>query len=193
MERKGILLFTDWEKGFWTIWREAPYPKKSYTDLSGWDELRKKCPLPGVGIYSKFKKHNLLEDSFVYLRITGMEYDPETLKPTFFFEPIKEADTKSISLINRMSSHHRRLFSAIKSDELLHILKGLNESPPREWVELLREPPIGEGARWREFIGEHFHEIDEANLSNEEFEDRVFQLLKALVVLQDWLKSKFIS
>lgn len=51
MERnqKVTLLFTDWQKRFWTRKRKAPYPTTDYGDLQGWEELSNKCPLLGIG------------------------------------------------------------------------------------------------------------------------------------------------
>jgi len=54
--KQVILLATDWASDYWESNKEAPYPKTKYTELPGWEELSKNCPLAGLGIYSKLKK-----------------------------------------------------------------------------------------------------------------------------------------
>ena len=49
--KEVLLLATAWTSDYWESDKEAPYPKNKYTDLTGWDDLSKRCPLPGIGKY----------------------------------------------------------------------------------------------------------------------------------------------
>jgi hypothetical protein len=84
--KQVILLATCWASDYWESGKEAPYPKTKYTELPGWEELSKNCPLAGLGIYIK-QKENI---PFVYLKITEMRYDPNTHAPYFNFQVIKK-------------------------------------------------------------------------------------------------------
>jgi hypothetical protein len=173
--KKVILLATTWTPTYWNVSQEAPYPKKRYKELSDWEELSKNCPLPGLGIYIKQKDRNM---KFSYLLIKGMRYDSVSEQPYFEFAPIHESSTESRELTSKLPNENRTLFSSIQSDTLINILKNIGESPPEEWKNLieLKETIIS----WQDYIGKYFLEIESKNLSNEEFEDRIFNLLKAL-------------
>lgn len=176
--KRIVLLKTSWEIDYWSKPREAPYPNRKYFDLHDWEALSKKCPLPGLGIYIKQKDRDYTFVRFVYVRIKGMRYDSITGQPYFEFDPIQESTTESWQLTNKLPAENRPLFSSIQSDTLINILKNIGENPPKEWISLieLKETIIS----WQDYIGKYFLEIESKNLSNEEFEDRVSDLLRAL-------------
>lgn len=170
-----IILCTAWRPDYWEISQEAPYPKRRYTELPEWETLASNCPLAGLGVYSKGKKGDYRNRNFVYLKINGMRYD-ENKQPYFHFEPIKISKTSSKRLLEQLPS--LSLFSAIKGEDLLNILETLGEQPPQEWMELFTvEKPA---KSWRNYIGIRFLELIDKDLSDAEFEDRVFELFKAL-------------
>ncbi len=176
--KKVILLATAWTSDYWESDKEAPYPKTKYTDLTGWEELSKNCPLAGLGIYIKQKERDFTRIPFVYLKITGMGYDTNTKSPSFNFKIIKKAGTESKSLTDRLPSENRKLFSTINAYQLVQILKKIGENPPKEWLGLIErfEIPFD----WRDYIGRYFLELESESLSNNEFEDRIANLLTAL-------------
>ncbi len=176
--KKVILLYTDWEEKYWEFPKEAPYPGREYTQLPEWDETKKNLPLPGLGIYSKFKKQDLSEDPFVYIRVDGMRYDENSKQPYFSFTRIERSKTKSFNLSKILPSEAKKLFSGIDAENLMEYLTQIGETPPKEWMDLieLKEMPI----RWEDSIGVYFLDIERKNLSNNEFEDRIADLLKAL-------------
>lgn len=182
--KKCLLLATDWEPDYWEKEKKAPYRKRKYTDLVEWNELSENCPLPGIGIYTKGEKQDLSRVLFMYLEIKNMEYDYNTLEPLFHFRPIKKSKTESYKLVNELprnnkTSHDQpKLFSAINSEELLKILKEIGEAPPEEWIKLIEEEK--HIISWEDWIGKYFLELKRGHLSNNEFEDRVADLLKAL-------------
>lgn len=178
MMKKTLLLATGWENDYWELDKKAPYPKKSYTELAEWDELSKNCPLPGIGRYIKQKNNDFSRIPFVYLEIKGLSYDPSTKQPYFTFRFLRKSNTESIKLENRLPMNNRKLFSAIQSQELIEILKDIGEEPPEEWKKLLEIKE--EIFHWKNYLGKYFLEIEERSLSNDEFEDRVANLLNAL-------------
>ncbi|MCW7078377.1 MAG: restriction endonuclease [Canidatus Methanoxibalbensis ujae] len=175
-----IILCTAWSPDYWETSKEAPYPKRRYTDLPEWKTLASNCPLAGLGVYIKqrIKGRDIdhRDKKFVYLKIKKMKYDRNTGQPYFNFDPIKASETSSKRLLEQLPS--LLLFSTIKSEDLLKILKILGEEPPQEWMELITaEKPA---KSWRDYVGVRFLELIDRDLGNEEFEDRVAELFKAL-------------
>ncbi|ROL56130.1 hypothetical protein D9V84_09410 [Bacteroidetes/Chlorobi group bacterium Naka2016] len=176
--KKVILLATAWHSDYWESDKEAPYPGTTYTQLKEWDELSQNCPLAGLGIYIKQKENDFRTIPFVYLKITGMRYDPITQQPYFNFKVIKKASRESIELSIRLPSETRRLFSAINADQLIKILNEIGEKPPAEWLSLIESGQTS--VSWEDYIGKYFLDLKSGNLSNDEFEDRIYNLLTAL-------------
>ena len=172
-------MFTDWEKcNYWEKPKEAPYPKMSYKRLSGWNELIKNLPLPGLGIYGHYRQEDCSREPFVYLQVNSMRYDINSEEPSFSFKPTAKSKTESIHLTNSLPPQFRKLFSDIDAEELVKILSSMGETPPPEWMRLIevKEMPVS----WHDYVGKYFLGIETENISNDEFEDRVGNLLKAL-------------
>ena len=104
--KKILLLATVWQPDYWESDKEAPYPKHKYTDLPEWDDLSKSCPLPGIGRYSK----DFSQNTFVYLKIMGMKYDPDTEQPYFDFKTITKSKTESRRLEDKLPYDNRKFF-----------------------------------------------------------------------------------
>jgi len=180
--KKVILLATGWEPDYWEKPKIAPYPTKKYSDLSDWETLSKNCPLAGIGIYIKQtlkgKVHDYSNKQFVYLKIKGMDYDRRTKEPLFDFEPIQKSYTESKKLWNKLPDENKKLFSSIDADNLIKILKEIEEEPPKEWLNLIESGKTP--SYWYDYIGKYFLELKNGGLSNDEFEDRIVALLTAL-------------
>jgi len=175
-----IILCTAWDSNYWEDPKEAPYPKRRYTDLPEWETLTLNCPLAGLGIYIKQKiggeERDYRNRNFVYLKIKGMRYDKDTEKPYFNFEPIKTSGTSSKRLLEQIPS--LPLFSTVKSEDLLNILETLGEEIPKEWIELMMTKKPAKS--WRDYVGVRFLELIDRDLGDAEFEDRIADLFKAL-------------
>ena len=179
MVNRVIILCTAWSEDYWETHREAPYPRRRYTELPEWNNLAGSCPLAGLGVYIKQRVSGEERDyrnrNFVYLKINGMRYD-NTGQPCFSFEPLRTSKVSSKKLLEQLPS--LSLFSAIKTEELLHIFEIWNEQPPQEWVELTKVERVAKS--WRDYVGQRFLDLIDRSLSNTEFEDRVAELFKAL-------------
>ncbi|ADT85191.1 hypothetical protein [Thermococcus barophilus] len=178
--KRVLVLETAWAEDYWESAKEAPYPKRSYKELKDWENLKKSLPLPGLGVYIKQtikgKIHDYLHKPFVYLRVKGMKYN-EKGEPHFDFEPIGKAKVKSEELLKRLPNKSA-LFFSISPKEIIQILEELGEKPPKEWLKLLEGE--ARGWNWKDWIGKYFSDIEEEELSNDEFEDRIADLLKAI-------------
>ncbi|MEO0131426.1 MAG: hypothetical protein ABIK73_00580 [candidate division WOR-3 bacterium] len=157
-----------WEKNE----AETPYRGMNYNQLDNWHELAENCPLPGIGrYYREYKSY-----AFDYLMITGMRYDESNGRPFFAFRYLQRSRTSSVELNRRLPIGN--LFCAVDPDTILRILDELGEQPPQDWLNLF-ETEIRISV-WTDWIGQRFLDLKDAQLSNDEFEDRVFELFRAL-------------
>lgn len=174
-----IILCTAWAEDYWESPKEAPYPKRSYKEFPEWDSLANTCPLPGLGIYIKQKDKDYTNRNFVFLKIKGMRFDKENERPYFSFEPIAVSKTPSINFTQQFPPVGNRLFSAVEGTKVLEVLQTIGEEPPDEWKGLIKfEEKLARS--WRDYVGKYFLELIDTDLSNNEFEDRCSELLKAL-------------
>jgi len=176
--RRVILLATGWQPDYWDSDKEAPYYRTIYSEIANWDDLSNACPLPGIGIYIMQKRGDFSSNSFVYLKIKGMRYDPNTKHPLFSLEFLAKSNIKSSDLSSKLSPENRRFFSAIEPKEIIQILNELGAELPEKWKKLL--DITEEIVSWQDYIGKNFLEIETMSLSNDEFEDRTATLLNAL-------------
>jgi hypothetical protein len=181
---KVLLLATGRRRTYWNSPKEADYSRRSYKDLPEWESLARNCPLPGIGIYIKQKQNDFSSQHFVYLKVKGMRYDPNSEMPYFDFEPVGHSKTPSRELVGRLGDSERvPLFSVKDCSEILTVLQALRETPPSAWKDLLSpEQNTTSQARytWEDYIGKYFLDIKDTNISNNEFEDRVCALLTAI-------------
>lgn len=179
---KVLLLATGWNETYWDSPKEAEYRGKSYEKLPEWESLASNCPLPGIGIYIKQKGKDFSSRHFVYLKIKGMRYDSNSETPYFDFEPVGQSNKRSRELADRLGGRVP-LFSVKDCSEILTILQSLAETPPSAWEDLLSpEQNTTSQARytWKDYIGRYFLDMENENISNDEFEDRVCALLTAI-------------
>lgn len=182
MLNQVVLLTTDWACDYWHRPKVAKYTKPvSYRDLHNWNDLAHSCPLAGLGIYKLGKKQDCSKTPFVYIKINGMTYDVGTGNPDFNFEVIQVASTNSDTLRNKLSAENKRLISSIESHALLRILNEMGEKQPNEWLQLAPGGPISTASpSWRDYLGNYFLALEQGTLSDNEVEDRIAFLLKAL-------------
>lgn len=182
MLNEVILLTTDWEPDYWNKPKTAIYPGKvKYTDIPNWSNLASSCPLAGLGIYYAGRKHDYSGLRFVYITITRMSYDVGTGNPRFNFEVVRPSKTSSDKLRSKLPPKYLRLISTIPIEDLLNVLSDLGEEEPEEWLKLA---VVGVSQKrspaWREFIGDYFLALERSGLGDNEFEDRIASLLKAI-------------
>lgn len=96
----------------------------------------------------------------------------------FDFEFLQAARSTSRELYRRLSGNERNLFTSLVTDRIQTILTQLEEAIPNNW--LIRDNQPTANIHWQNFIGDYFLDLIRESLSNDEFEDRVFQLLKSL-------------
>jgi len=176
--KKILILATNWSDDYWEKDGEAPYQNQRYTELAEWSELSKSCPLPAIGRYYDKKNQKFSESPFIYLKVTGMHYDSNTESPIFDRVMIARSKTASKVLYDQLPSKHRYYFSVVDSDSLIQILRKINDDPPEEWLQLVGK--LLPKPDWKDHIGKFFLEISENALGNNEFEDRVAALIRAV-------------
>jgi len=168
-----LILYTFWSPDYWEKGKEAPYPKRSYEELSNWNELEKSLPVPGIGVYMKQREKDYRQRSFIYLRIKGMRYGG-LREPYFDFEPIRRAEKTSAALLDKIGQH--KLFESRPLDQVIETLKGLGEEPPSDWLRLAKERVKED---WRSWIGSYFLRA-ESDVSNDAFEDIIADIFRAI-------------
>jgi hypothetical protein len=62
-----------------------------------------------------------------------MTYNSRNGEPKFIFKSLRESDTESYKLRDKIS---RKLYHAVEDEGLLEILDELGEEPPQEWTEI---------------------------------------------------------
>ncbi len=172
---KILLLSTILNPNFWESEKEVRYSKE-YVD----DELillSKNCPIPAIGFYNKSGKKDFSSIPFVFLRIKDIRYNTVEESVYFDFEIIAKSKTESKKLINILPSKNNKSYSStITYEELSKILQEITENIPKEWLDKNNK----QANTWTDYIGKYFLDIKNTNISNEEFENRVCVLLKAL-------------
>jgi hypothetical protein len=174
-----ILLQTNWAGDYWNKAKTAPYTEQvRYTDLPDWVDLANRCPLAGLGIYIRGKQRDYSQERFVYIRITGMSYDPGTGNPSFAFDVIRPSATNSETMRNRLPYENRHLISTMQTDDLLTVLAELGENVPDDWLTLAQDKrPVQ--VTWHDWLGTFFLALEQS-MSDNDFEDRIASLLTAI-------------
>ena len=137
--KKILILATSWEPNYWIYEKEVPYEKAKNTDLPEWDDLLKNRPLAGIGIYKKHKDKDYSLNQYVYLKIKGIRHDPDTGVPYFWISPFKRSRVTSSRLERELPENNKSWFYSIDQSMIIEILRNLRETPPEEWLELLRD------------------------------------------------------
>lgn len=182
-----ILLSTIWQNNFFNQNVDAPYNISEENYNNYWQPLSQQCPLKGIGFYKDHPDGRCqATNNFVYLRINGVRYDGQRIH--FDCRFIGFSNTQSINFIHSLPYINRNpLFSIIDDNIFNTINRDLNLLPPQEWNNITPlipppQPPIPNTPpeEINNFIGNYFLEINTAILGNNEFEDRIYNLLIAL-------------
>jgi hypothetical protein len=137
--------------------------------------LKESLPLAGIGIYRKGKHKDLsfLPPCFIIVQSIERnekgeyEFGFRYLSKMEAITSSKFADEMEISTI----------FSPHPHEKVLEVLEKLGIKTPVEWQKLL-EPKSP--TTWKDWIGKHFQEFLSTSISNNDYEDRIFELFTAL-------------
>lgn len=181
MLNQVILLTTDVEDDYWHKPKTAKFwGKVRYTDLPNWNILANSCPLAGLGIYYQ-KRRDCSRIPFVYIKIKEMSYDSKTGNPFFDFDVIGVSSTQSDTLRRKLPLKNQLLISTIEIEDLLRVLNEIGEKAPEEWLHWATDKALPKPSlSWRDYLGNYFWGLEHGTLSNNEFEDRIAFLLRAL-------------
>ncbi|MEO0172019.1 MAG: hypothetical protein ABIL13_02075 [candidate division WOR-3 bacterium] len=145
--------------------------------LNDWDDLCNNLPLASLGVYFGEIKNQ----TFDYLIIRDMKYDPENPKLEFWYEYVGTSRVSSGELLKKLKlvdEGSKKLISSMESENLLDILGELGENPPDVWLNLVGNI---QKRNWRDYIGKYFLDLESLKGENyEKFEDGVYELLRAL-------------
>lgn len=175
---KILLLYTNFGPPYWDReGKPARYTKRSFTQLRDWHELKKSLPVPALGIH--FNKYKDLP--FSYMTVIGMEYDDQGF-PTFDYRCIQKSERASAQLLEKLHNPAiGTLFEARDATVVLSLLTDLGEQPPQEWVTLLSsKQTLPTLEAWREWVGQHFLHLLDPGISNDDFEDVIAEIFRAL-------------
>lgn len=172
---KIIMLKTNWANNYWSQEQlGAPY-RTQYINLP-LENLRRLLPLPAIGIYIDGDSGDFSREPFQFMKIMGINEEGENIK--FHTIPLPTETIASVQVPRRTNN----LFEVIEHPQ--QIIAWLNEqtitSPP-EWLELVnRQPQPTNQETWQDWIGEHFKKLNSNNISNDEFEDIVADIFRAI-------------
>jgi hypothetical protein len=176
--KDGIILETDWQYNYWEKEMPGQYTKSDFRTRPGWEDYRKSCPLPALGMYTgRYKDYK-----FDYLMIKEIKLN-EIGEPHFDYEFLAKSSTRSEFLDLALPKRNQRFFHTLSNQELRLVISKLKENPPKTWVDLLGgqfTPGPSVSVGWEEYVGRYFLEMNQPSLSNQEFEDRVADLLTAI-------------
>lgn len=184
-----ILLSTIWQNNFFNQNVDAPYNITEENYNNYWQPLSLQCPLKGIGFYRNHPDGRCqATNNFVYLRINGIRYDGQRIHFDCHF--IALSNTQSINFIHSLPYINRNpLFSQIDENIFNTIRNDLTLLPPQDWNNITPEihplqhpipPQHLPQVEINNFIGNYFLEIRNVILGNDEFEDRIYNLLTAL-------------
>lgn len=182
-----ILLSTILQSNYFNQNVDAPYNISEENYNNYWQPLSQQCPLKGIGFYRDHPDGRCQSsNNFVYLRINGIRYDGHRIHFDFHFLGL--SNTQSINFIHSLPYINRNpLFSKIDDIIFNTIRIDLNLLPSQDWnnIALIIQPPPPPPPpppqnEINNFIGNYFLEIKTTILGNNEFEDRIFNLLTAL-------------
>lgn len=90
------------------------------------------------------------------------------------------SELSSKALLDQLPQLSGKLFLSLKSDVVLNALLAIGETSPDEWLKLAKGTSSLKTVSWQDYIGRYFLELNNTNLSDDEFEDRCFTLLKVI-------------
>jgi hypothetical protein len=168
-----IVLCTWWEADYWEKDRVAPYPTTSVKPVQ---HLKNSLPLAGIGVYTKGRGRDFTSQPPCFLIIKSIT-ENENGEPQFDFCHVsKMQGIASSTFLSEIGI--RKLFFSVSEEEVLPFLERYSIKPPQEWQKLLEAKPQL-APSWLDWIGKHFHDIQQT-ISNNEYEDRIAEIFTAL-------------
>jgi len=156
---------------YWEKDRIAPYPKRSIRAV---EHLRNALPAPAIGVYIKQRERDFTHIIPCFLAVRNIS-ENEKGEPLFDFHFVAKMEgVTSLDFLSKIGQ--KGLFFTVPQEKVLRALHSFGIVPPAEWRMLLEERIQ---PSWRDWIGKHFEEILQ-QISNQEYEDRVAEILKAL-------------
>lgn len=168
---KIIVLGTEWKENYWENEKVAPY-KLSMERVKG---LKESLPLAGIGIYRKGKHKDLSFLPPCFIIVQSMERN-EKGEYEFGFRYLSKMGAITSSKF-AYEMEMLSLFSTHSHEKVLEALEKLGIKTPLEWQRLL-EPKSP--TTWKDWIGRHFQELLSTSISNDDYEDRIFEIFTAL-------------
>jgi len=166
-----LILCTSWAEDYWEADKVAPYPKTSVRSV---EHLKNALPVPTIGVYIKQRERDFTNLSPCFLIVRNIS-ENEKGEPLFDFHfATKVKGVTSLRFLSEIGG--KRLFYTVPQQRVLKALRKFGIEPPAEWKMLLEEKIH---PSWPDWIGKHFQEILQP-ISNQEYEDRVADILKAL-------------
>lgn len=177
-----IILSTTYQGYYWRKNNNlAPFPtlRNAQQIIQNLQNINHICPLVAIGYYRGAQNNY----NYDYIKIRGAEINAQGhIIVTHDF--INSSHTRSIDLQNLLPPGSGSLFSIFNEDAIIeNILHSLNEVFPTIGGNSVNINPIQRTSvepPFISYIGNNFLDLLQNNLSNDEFEDRVYELLVAL-------------
>jgi hypothetical protein len=179
-----VILTTNWGFNWWQTGGHGRFSgTKASERLPNWKELRKKCPLPAIGLYTD----KFFESEFAYIVIKDIRVDNDDV-PQFEYDFISRGFKESLFLNAKVNRANKKFYFPVDVSLLLESIKSLDIFPPREWIEKFTEipavndvPPTSTDiTNWTPYIGQYFLDLRDTSLGSVEFENRTAALLTAI-------------
>lgn len=160
---------------------------------NSYQQINAQCPMLGIGYYKNSNRPNGTTgfENFDYIKITGIKQNA-LHDYTVHYDFIQSSNTQSINLEHLLPPGLGYIFSIFQNDnQIIHILNQLGETFPVLPVQNIPTvqnvlqvnvvtPNIQQNNNWKDYIGRYFLELLTNNLGNNDFEDRVHELIVAL-------------
>lgn len=190
-----LVLATKYSSTYWQNRNgRAPFANQTNdtTIANNWEQINAQCPMIGIGYYKNSNTPNGTtgNENFEYIKIIGITRNaPNDYTVNFSF--IKSSKTTSNNLRNLLPPGKGYIFSVFNDNSLNQILLQLHEELPV--LEITATPQVQNDINanntqrtpsdinnWKNFIGDYYKELLNSNLSDSDYEDRVYELLIAI-------------
>jgi len=168
-----LVLCTWWKPDYWERDEIAPYPKMPIKSVQ---HVKNALPLAGIGVYTKGRGRDFTAQPPCFLIVKNIT-ENEKGEPQFDFHHISKMQGITSSMfLNEIGK--RNLFFTVSENEVLTVLEKFGIKPPPEWQKLLETKPPA-APSWPDWISKYFQDILQT-ISNNEYEDRVAEIFRAL-------------